>query len=161
MTKVKDSARQDAQFTDTERQRLEDCIKTSKQRHLVQSNRLYAFLSSVPNYQMEFEVGKAMQEAVNNGGCKQEQLSTPDNEDLTNNTDKTEIEKAVQRQRGEGSSEEKIRELEKALRLSEIEKEQLRGEKSKQHKRSERMRLQQEPIYKKPLDEQYKPYDRG
>ncbi len=119
MAKAEGAARKDAQFINTEYKRLEERIKHSKESTPAQRGMLYNPLSPVPDYQMEFEVGRAVQEVRNEGSVNQEQHPASDNESQTDE-DKSEIEKAVESQKDGGKSE--IKKLKKAPAHSELER---------------------------------------
>ena len=154
MTKAEGAARNDAQFTNTEYKRLEECIKISKEGIRAQRGMAYRLSSSVPDYQMEFEVGRAVQEMRNEGSVNQEQHPASDNENQTDE-DKSEIEKAVESKKDGGKSE-RIKKLEKALAHSERERLLREGRIPRKPHTVEQQDNQNKPAYDPPLGELYK-----
>ena len=161
MAKAEGAARKDAQFTNTEYKRLEERIEHSKESTRAQRGMLYNPLSQVPDYQMEHEVGRAVQEVRNEGSVNQEQHPASDNKKRTGSKDETEIEKAIENKKDGGKSE-RIRKLKKALADAEMKKERLmRGQRRRTKPHTvEQQDNQNKPAYDPPLGDIYK-QDKG
>ena len=151
MSKAENAARKDAQFTNTERKHLEDCIKNTKATQQIQRGAIYKLLSPVPNYQMESEIGRAIQQQKGEHQEKSGQSVPADGEDSI------EIEKAVSSQKGKSKSEQ-IKNLEQALSDAELQKERMMGGIGERRKRlqPEQQDNNNKPGYKSPLGDEYK-----
>ena len=152
MSKAENAARKDAQFTNTERKHLEDCIKNTKATQQPQRAAIYALLPSVPNYQAESEIGRAIQQQKGDRLENQRQSVPVDGED------NIEIEKAVSGQKGKSKSEQ-IKNLEQALSDAELQKERMMGGMGERHKKShtaEQKDNTNNPAYSPPSGNEYK-----
>jgi len=146
------AARKDSQFANSEHKQLEHCVKNAKATRQTQRYAIYTLLSSVPNYQAESEIGRAMQQQKVSRRENQRQSVPADGEDSI------EIEKAVKSQKGKSKSEQ-IKNLEHALSNAELQKERMMGRMGEKHKKShpaEQPDNKNKPEYSSPLGNKYK-----
>lgn len=148
LSKAESTARKDAQFTDSKRKCLEDCLKNAKVTQQTKKVAIYRFLSPIPNYLAEFEIGRAIQLRKGDSREKPGQQVNVDSEDSI------EIDNAVNDRKGKSKQ---VKSLERALSDAELRNKKMLGKMAEQHKQSHVSEQQDSNnTYGLPLGNKYK-----